>query len=877
MPDAVAGNRRYAWLGPDSCTGNSVVLTSSRRLARTLREHFNANMAAQGHAAWATPDIHFWKDWLQRRVIESPAPDSRRPLSPAASLVLWERCLRRQLDDQILSLNGLARQALAAWRALVEWQVPHEAVIRTARSRDQRAFAAAYDDYRRLLGRNAWFDPAELPLLGMDTIREAATPVPARVFACGFDRPSPLVRDLYAGLRAAGADLQVVARPPDGGMRRSVSFVDDDAELRAAGRFARDILSERPDATVGIVVSELEQDAAKVARLVREGFAPGWQGAGPNHADAVEVSYGRHLGDYPAIAAALLFLRWPSMRLRAAEVSLILRSPFLMNEDVGVIAELERRLRGLPDRDWSIPELVAALSAGEDPAGVRARLDRLAALVGDRLPAGARRSTTDLAETFDALLRRAGWPGGESPGSEEYQLVNRFRELVNEFAGTGEALGEITWLEGSRLLTRMAADTVFQPEGDGAQVQVMGPLEAAGLEFDELFVCRCDADRWPAASQPSSLLSRALQTEYDMPDATPGDTLDYARTVLARLSASAPRVTFSWSRTDLDAIRVASPLLAALDAAHDDALEDEPGWYAAGLCGLADLTVADSDPVPAVVATESVGGGAGTVNLQWREPFSAFAVGRLGVRDLEAFQPGLTPIRRGNLLHDALRRLYSDRPERAQLASMTADERSARIGAAVDAALVSVRSIADPVLGRLLDLESRRMRELLGDVVATDLARAPFAIAEVERRMEFVHAGVKLILQADRIDRLADGSFLIIDYKTGRTRNLIDRDGEPLDAQVFVYATAMDAPVGGLALLHVHRHGIAYKALGSGIDELPIHSDEWRANLDRWRRTVQVAIEAIARGDVRVNLAADRERRWQLNVLCRSAELKRAD
>ena len=875
MPDATAPSSRHSWLVSSACTGSSVVLTASRRLARTLREHYNANMRNSGYSAWPTPHIHFWKDWLRKSLVDAGACGDRRMLSAAASLVLWEGSLRKQLDEPILSVARLARQAAATWQTLLEWQVPHEAVIRSARSRDERAFAAAYDDFRRQLTQNGWMDAAELPGLGVDAVRNGLIAMPRIVYRCGFERVSPVVHALFEGLAGAGATVTAPDMPVAGGTVRSASFIDDDAELRSVGGYTRSLLTSRPDVAMGIVVSDLEQDADRVVRLVREGFAPGWQSGSSSYTDAVEVSYGRRLAAFPAVAAALLWLRWPASGLRSAEVSVLLRSPFFSGGDADVVSILDLRLRRLPDREWRLPDLIAAIERDDDPAALRARFDQLRDLDDLGRQASERLSPTQLAETVDAILSRAGWPGHETLGSDEFQLVNRFRELINEFAGIGDVLGEITLGEGIRRLARMAGEAVFQPEGTGKYVQVLGPLEAAGMEFDELWVCRCDADRWPGASQPSSLVSKSLQIHYRMPDATPADTLDYSRTVLAQLAHSAPRVTFSWSRTDVDAQRLRTPLLDGLGAGEDSAVSEDPGWYANGLCALAELQTVAADPVPAVRGTERVAGGAGTVNLQWQEPFSAFAIGRLGVRELEAFRPGLNPGLRGSLLHDALRRLYADRPARSVVMRMSEEKRAQRVAAAVAGSSAKLRSLADPVFRRLLDLEAERMRGLLADVVKADLQRAPFRVLEVEKRMPFSHAGVELMLQADRIDLLEDDSLLIIDYKTGRVRNLIDKDGNPLDAQVFVYAAALQGAIGGLALMFVHRFGISYKALGHAIDWSPMERDQWETSLAGWQRSVLAAIEAIARGDVRVNVAADQLRRWQLNVLCRSAELRR--
>lgn len=875
MPEAVLAAPRYTRLTSALDDDDTLVLAASRRLARSVADSFNDAKLSAGAGAWKTPQVAFWQDWLDDRFRRS-AGASPTPITSTAVSLLWERCLRARLDDRIIGVAGLARQAAGTWRRLSEWKVPAAAVYGSARSIDEKAFAASLRDYLRLLEENDWIDPPGAWATAVARLAAAGPGDCKRVFLAGFDRLSPLVQDLVAALEAGGATVVRERASVPASRRELHAYIDEATELRAAGAWARQVAAERPGARIAIVVTELEQDAAQTRRLVREGFAPGWQYGGSAWEDSVEVSYGARLADYPAIVAALSCLRWVTYGLTSSEVSVLLRTSCLSGAGSNARASLERRLRRLPDRLWSAAALADALDDGQNPSPCEGWLENVRKLAAVRLRASERLLPSAWATEINGLLESVGWPGDASLSSVEFQLLNRWRELLNQIAALDDVLGEISLHESVRRLAALASDAIYQPERRGGIVEVLGPLEAAGMEFDALRIVRCDADRWPAASHPSSLVSRDLQQQFGLPDASPADTLDYARRVLARLARSSAEVCFSWSRTELDVVRLPSPLLDELDGQAVSGAPD-PGWYGSGLVGTGHLKVVSTDPVPAITGEESVSGGARTVQLQRTEPFSAFAVGRLGVRELDPFVPGLNPGLRGSILHSALERLYADRPDRDALRQWSAEERTARVETAVNGALARVEREADAVLRRVLFLERQRMRLLLNDVIASDADRSPFSIANVEERLDFRHAGVRLTLRADRIDQLEDGSLLIIDYKTGRVRPLMDRAGDAADLQLAVYAAAVDGPVGGLSLMHVNRREILHRAAGASIDILrPMDPDQWRATLARWKAEVLRLIEGIARGDARVNLRGDTERHWQLNVLCRAAEEKRA-
>jgi hypothetical protein len=123
----------------------------------------------------------------------------------------------------------------------------------------------------------------------------------------------------------------------------------------------------------------------------------------------------------------------------------------------------------------------------------------------------------------------------------------------------------------------MAADTVFQPETRQAAVQLLGPLEASGAEFDAIWIGGLTANNWPPAGNPSVLISRALQTKYDMPDATPADTHAWSEKLLRGLLESAAKVVGSYALVEDDVEQTVSDFLAEVEITESP---PDPGWHA---------------------------------------------------------------------------------------------------------------------------------------------------------------------------------------------------------------------------------------------------------------------------------------------------------
>jgi len=860
-----------AWLD-DAVASGAVTLTANRRLARHLSVEYGERRLAAGRTSWRSPPVHYWRDWLDSR-LQAAADPCALPtrLDGLSSTILWERCLAARMPGSLLGFGGVVRQALQAWQRLADWNVPLTAVLASARTDDEKRFARAAADYRDLLDAGNWIDAAGLPDVVADLCRVDPSVVPSRLVLAGFDRLTPAARRVTDALEASGCE---VAARGTGRIRASAlvaAFDDPDAELRAAGAWAAGRLAASPAARVAIVCPALETDAARAGALIRDGLAPGWQWGGPAHRGVLNLSFGRRLADYPAVAAALLLLQWTVRGLRGHELGLLMRSPYLGLHDGAERGRLDLALRRWPDRDWTATAFLGLAASSGDAL-------RPFVPVAREVEAFAGRAALPLAparcaEAVDTLLAAAGWPGPAPLDSDGFQLVNRWRGLLNEFARASSVVDELPASEAIGRLTSLAGDTVWQPEGQDGVVEVLGTLEAAGMEFDSLWVAGLDASQWPAVARPVAFLARSLQAAFDMPDATPQASLEHARLVTDRLIASAGTCVLSWPRARDEAEMSASPLLDGLDLAPYGGPVD-PGWSARRISGVAAMEEVQGDNAPPVAADEVVRGGAYTVQKQRTEPFRAFAEGRLGISAPDPFQPGLAPSLRGSIIHAALYNLMSDRPDLAVIRSWTTAERRRRTGAAIDAALSPHQASADEVTSRIIGIERERVRNMLEAVLDVEVERPPFQVEQIEASLDFERCGLRLALRVDRIDRLADGRRVIIDYKTGLEKSFATPAGELRDAQLVVYAGAVAGEIGALAIVNVDSRKVSWKVAG-GLGEVP--DTEWPERLGRWQDEVDDALRRLVAGDARINVLQSAADSRAHAILSRAEAEKRAD
>lgn len=856
----------YDWLA-DALKDSSQLVTANRRLARVLAAHYGEEQIRRGHQAWRSPEISSLSDWLSERIAQADISKTLPVrISGHQSRVLWERCLRREISDPLLNFSALVRQARESWTRLHDFRVPLDECKRAAQGKDQKVFAVAAEYYKSILQRENWIDEAGLIDLLTELLGQNVLQVPDRVTFVGFDRLVPAVDALIKALEEVGCEVTIIGTPASDQPVAVYSYPDADAEMRAAGAWARQQLQIEPELRIAIVSNQLEQQADRTARLIREGFMPAWQTGMTRHRASVNVSYGRSLSDFPAIRIALLALRWLIYDLDTKELGLLLRSAALAGAELDSRARLELNLRNTPSRNWSPGMLSGFLAAHEDIDDWRSWLR---AVIDARAELPARQSPSSWAVFIDTTLKTFEWPGERSLQSDEFQLVNRWKELLNDLARLDLMVPSMTFAETLSRLQSMASETIFQPESEGALIQVMGPLEAAGMWFDKLWITGTTASNWPPPGRPSALISRSLQRAYQMPDATPEDTLAYATRVMRRLLNSAGTPVCSYAMTEADVEQTASALLPLASAMTPDVPLD-PGWFANQLIGTRVLQPVEAEAIPSMQTEEQISGGAATIQNQMSEPFTAFAFGRLGIRYLLPLFNGLAANIRGTLIHDALHVLYSEAPTQAELTSWTEADAAKRIDNAVCNAFLRLEKYADPVLAQLLELEKIRVAQLLRDVLELDRQRESFAIAETEASLEHSMSGVALKLRIDRIDKLDNGAVIILDYKSGTRKQLLDRDGEPKEMQLLVYASAVAAPVAGVGLINVDSRAVSIDATGTAFGR----DAEWEEDLNRWNQQLLDAAAELRNGDVRLDLWQTIDAARPLALLSRFAEIR---
>jgi ATP-dependent helicase/nuclease subunit B len=863
----------------------ATLVTASQRLARHLASTYGAAQQAQGAPVWEAPDILPWQQWLERFWQESfgllDADTPQLLLSDFQEQTLWEEVIRAADSEPLLQVPAAARSAREAWQLLHAWKLTIPRSQESA-SEDVSAFARWAKAYGQRCTSGNWLDSARLPdavrnaiaagrltpCMDAQVSREAGRrerPPPRSLIIAGFDELTPQQEELLRAMRAAGVTVTPLTPADQTARVARVGYDDRRTEIHAAAAWARAAL-EAGQTRIGVVVPDLSVQRATVVRLFDEALLPAALLPGAEVVRPYNVSLGESLASRPVIHAALLLLEFGTGSLPVARLGMLLRSPFLAGavSEASARAQLDALLRQEGEETVSISALLrrANTELAKPQAAAPQMYTQLRAW-RDNIPARSKQFIPSAwSEQFAALLKLAGWPGDGPLDSDSHQAVMAWRELLAAFAAQDVVSARSNYAEALATLRRMAGERVFQPQTPAAPVQVLGLLEASGLDFDSLWVMGLDDEGWPPSPRPNPFLPLDLQRTRGLPHASAERELEFARRLTERLAACAGNVVFSHPLNSGDEKRRASPLLQAFpELLPSDFPASYPGLAAQLFAARAIETLSD-EQAPALAPGSAVKGGTHLFQYQAACPFRAFATLRLDARAPEEPEPGLDAKARGMLLHSALEVLWNALGSHAALCAMAEGALMDAISAAVHVALEELaRDRSQTLTGRFRDIEARRLTRLLRAWLEEEKQRAPFKVVAAEQKTTIKLGGLVVEGRMDRVDELDDGTRVILDYKSGETK-IKKWEGErpdepqlplyavdmhkrqPVAAALFAQLRAGDLAFNGLAA----RTGIAPKVKPAGDSEAA-----WQAQLDAWQITLTTLAEAFRAGDARVD------------------------
>lgn len=861
------------------------VVAASARLASRLRHQYATQRLAAGDSCWETPDILHWEAWVKRCHAARQLRENNGQLLIGT---IQQRCLWQEIvqassySRDLLQITPAVDQALQAFDLCRAWgiQVFPDNLFLT---RDVLAFRSWVGLYTARLDKEGWIDHAGAVQLLCEDPDAADTD---RIAFYGFDELTLQQQRLIHALREHGRQVELAVPEPRITNASLLKLADPRDEIRSSALWARDILNREPDATIGIVIPNLqairEQVETEFDQIIHPELLVTADDLPGRH---YSIALGRPLSSWPLVHTALAILSLGQDTRSVNEYAALLRSPFIsgtVEADARARFELELRCSG--EHEWHQANLIRYAESqvhGSSRPGLF--LERLKALTRAIRDVPARQSPRQWAERFSGWLLAFGWPGERPLNSSEYQQLEAWQQALNGLASLGGIIRRSTYATAISQLTQIVARTRFQPESAETPIQIAALPGAAAMQYDYLWITGMHDQVWPAPAQPNPFIPLQLQREAGLPGSSAEVVHRYTLALTESLATSARELIVSYPALDGDRECRPSPLWLRY-ATSAESIRAPADDYAHIIYRSARLqTLADNIAPPVVPQQQSIGG-SGIFRDQAACGFRAFARHRLYAEGLAGVNIGLDAAVRGQLVHRTLHLLWQQLQTSVALHSTEVSALETIIARAVEGAIRHYQPrYPESFTLRFTGLETARLKEMARTWLQIERERPPFRVHGLEQKLTASVNGLTISLRADRIDVLADGNLVILDYKTGQV-SLNHWEGErPDEPQLPLYAVSSEVQAGqqvaAIAFASLKQGKYGFSGLADNAARLPgveaVDGLTWDEKLLEWKTVLDNLAQEFLDGQAAVAPKNSQTCRYcDLHNLCRIHELR---
>ncbi len=876
----------------DAIKNGAVVITVNQRLARHLLSKVEQAYIAEGAVTWLSPSIIPFDTWLmqhwqERFAVVGDSVSSllnKTLLKPEQVQVLWQQVIRDGNGSELLNVPATAKAANSARQFALAWGINSKSGINDPI--DQATFNDWHVQYKALLAKNNWIDTPSVFEAVYGLIAQGSMQTPKHIILAGVDVFTTSQGKLWALLRKQGCEIDTLNLDKSTKNVQVITSADVKGESWLIAQWTREQLTNNPNANIGVVVPDLQSQRQDLETAFMRTFYPSiTYNVNLPLNKPYNVSLGLSLSHYAPVQQALRLLRFFSQGLVLNELGEMFRSPFISagQAEWGERASLDVRLRERGILKLSIKQLRTWLAPNEQQDALcpiwAVSINGVMALLDTR---PNRTNASDWADLFRRLLAMIGLQGDRELSSEEYQVFQAWDDVLCTFSGLNNVQGVMTFDVAITALKLLANERIFQPETPTTPIQIMGLMESAGHTFDALWVCGLHDQCWPPAPSPNPFLPIDEQRKQGLIQSSAELQYQQAKRQTEHWASSASVVVFSYPKSDGNTPLLISPLLEdfnlveqtdVVQALADEGLQERIG----GDC----LEAMNDNVGPTHVADGITRGGVSILKDQAACPFKAFAHKRLLASAIEQPEPGIDARLRGSLVHRSLEGVWAKIKSHQQLLRLSIDEQHVLVESIVKD-VVEKESWLTPILKKSFGaLEIKRIVELLTDWLSIDRAREPFDVAATELKQTLTIGALHINTSIDRVDTLADGSSVIIDYKTGSVATGSWFGERPEEPQLPLYGVFGGDGVQSIAFAQLKKGEAKYVGMSDcaeqfsalkGLDKTKGAEADWDAQMARWQAVAIALTNQFVAGDARVMPTKKACDYCDLSSLCRINE-----
>ncbi|MDI4654585.1 MULTISPECIES: PD-(D/E)XK nuclease family protein [Pseudoalteromonas] len=849
---------------------NSLTITPNNRIAANLTSYtVNFILNETCKSACLTPTILPLKQWIADTFntlrINNVAPFSKLALVTESALAsYWVRAMYSQgQSDNLINPSEWLREAMAADKIAARWKL----VNYTPDSALSNHFKKWRKQVQKELLSNGYVTEAMAIELVISAIKNGELSLPKNVYTFAFDEIPPLYQDLFDAI-TNHANLSELKPLRSKAKWYRVETLCSEDQFKVAAKWASKVIENEKGKSIAIVSPDLKSQKKDIIKSLNDVFEPQWVlPESGSYTAPYDVSLGEPLNQIPLFNRALYYLSLENV-VMSEEVINIINDPFAFaNKE-----KMERRRFAKKMRDnRGIKTALKSLAMKSScPPFLSKSLNDFANL-SEALNTNSM-VPSKWAMAFNDMLSVIGWAKNVELNELELLGAKKWVDALDMLAALDTHTGTITKELALRLINQYTANTLVTPQTKGSPINVLGALEAAGLDFDYVWVLDCNNNVFPAKAEPNACLPHALQIESKTPHSSGEREHEFTNQLFSRYSTSCDELYTSYITEDQYGSKEAAFILteATADIDADSIIDHDLICYKEASFQRFSTHTVNNEIGPLATNNNTIPGGVAVLDLMNLCPMQAITNNRLKVGEHKPnFTMGLFGGERGEMMHNALEAMWGEIIELAkaqkspthsdQLHLMEPVDVQSMIERAVDSAFFWLDR--DDISDELIEQERKQMSSTLTQWIEIEKARDKFNVIAMEKSDFVILGDFKIKIRKDRLDSVVNSAninkTLALDYKsseescTSALSRKIDKSQLPL--------AALSEGANGVGYLNVVPYssnisGLAddeslemFKPIGKHRAQAP---KEWQELTGWWRDTLAERVKQYAQGFV---------------------------
>ena len=794
----------------DSISKEKIIITSNDRLDRSLSLEYLKYSSLKKKTV-VSDDIIFslkkWTDFFWAKIILLEDTNVPSVISEFETYCILKNIIKKNHNFSMLHDNEI-KEIYKGWILMHQWELSHDVLNDFTELDNTKIFKECCKNLDSYLIKHNMINVKRRLNFIINHNLFSLLKKGMHIYFIGFDTRTPTIESMIQSLNDNNITSDFWSLPNISSNLKFFEFDDNCIEIKKTVQSIQDIIKTDSSASIGIIVPDLQIKFDQLQQEFDNLLLDDLLKLNPlisNNNRAYNISGGTSIYQIPIVYQ---FFQWIKINTinDYNKIALLLTSSYLSNVTYNknnfkkILLKLKKDVLLNIDILFLIDnDLVTSFLNLDSLEYIK---NFLKLLNTDKIL-----RSSQFVAWLRVCFKYLGW--GNNPISKfEYQVLEKLNDLLNEFCILDRLNFKMSipvWID---TCIDFLKSKLFQTKNrTNNKIHILGLLESTGLYFDHMFIINMNDKRFPSYPSPNRYLPYHLQRKYSMPRVSLEKEYGVAQNIFSRLMNQSLNITVSYSKYDNENFFRPSPFIMNYSHIVNFFQEKE-----------------DFNTLPCIRYSENYEKKLGTKGLVNKNtvlykkgveilknisecPYRSVLIHRLGLNIYQNNKLPLNALEKGIILHSILEAIWKDLKNVKKLRALTQKQLVVKIHYYIVQIFKKHHFIFHNIPGFIKSIEEVRIQEMLLKWFELEKKRnIDFDVLSVEKKINIIINGMKIRLRIDRIDQLADGKIIIIDYKTSKNfniRNLLQKN--ITEVQLPIYAVYEKSDAISIALVNNHK------------------------------------------------------------------------